>query len=307
MSYVKIEDTLKDVGGSVYDDYWQQNGFKQFYKTFRKGVDLPKSYLVIADNSKKITQRYHLRGFQFGNWLTNEDRFNYLAAFFVCAYDLNKVLKFKNNNIGLDGALGISFGSRGRSTAAAHFESLTNIINITRYKKVIKHPLTGRKVNVPKIKRFKFTGGVGAIAHEYGHFLDYEFGSKFETDNNYYALTNGRSIDRNPITYNNSKKMRNIVEEILSKAYWKDYSKKIKSNYIKRLEKVTDKDYFFRRNEIFARLFEQYIAYKLLKIGINNSFLVQTKYNENIYMKNSELKEIVPLFDKLIREMRTYF
>lgn len=301
----KIQDSLK-VGDSRFDRYWQEEGFSEFYRQFRRGVKLPKSYTGIANSSEKVIKKYHLKGFQFGNWLTNDDRYNYIAAFFVCAYDLNKILKFKNSNIGLDGRLGVAFGARGYKGAVAHYESNTRVINITRYKKYIKD-FFGNVIPVPKESKFKLTGGVGAVAHEYGHFLDYVFGSDFETHSSVYSLTNGRSTNRNRIKYTASKKLRNTAEDILELAYWKNPAKKVKSNYIKRIEEFTDKDYFFRRNEIFARLFEQYIGYKLSRIGIKNEFLTFTKYNEKIYLKPSELKAVAPLFDELIKEMRTYF
>ncbi|HMT36897.1 MAG TPA: hypothetical protein PKC41_13635, partial [Chitinophagaceae bacterium] len=73
-----------------------------------------------------------------------------------------------------------------------------------------------------------------------------------------------------------------------------------------RIEAASDSDYFVRRNEIFARLFEQYISYKLQKINIYNKFLCVTKYDRRIYMKPDELKKVIPLFDLLLQKIRAF-
>ena len=297
MGDYKIVSTLDDKSGySGLDRYWSRSGFEAFYKRFRKGIELP-NYLKANPNSViKIQERYHLRGVQFGNWVTTEDRFNYLATLYICLYDLNKVLKFKDNNLGLDAALGLAFGARGRGRAVAHYEPSTNIINMTRY---------SSETSLPKTHRFLHSGGVGALAHEYGHFLDYYFGSKYELDNDVYSLTNGSSTHGKRIVYKASQKLRNLVEDILAFAYWDKSGKP--SNYYKRVRAASKNSYFVERTEIFARLFEQYIGYKLKLMGIENSYLTDPKYSEKIYLTTKELKEVAPLFDKLIAGMRTHF
>lgn len=293
----KLVSTLDDDSGfSGLDRFWDRQGFQDFYKGFRKGSDLPKYIKENPNNVLKVQDVYKLRGIQFGNWLTQEDRYNYTAALYICLYDLNKILKFKDQNIGLDGTLGIAFGARGRSKAMAHFESANDIINMTRY---------NNDSSISKEARFLYSGGVGALAHEYGHFLDYFFGANYEPNSSVYALTNGRSTSRTRIKYLASQKMRIITEDILEQAYWTALGKP--SAYYQRIRKVTEEAYWVRRNEIFARLFEQYIGYKLNKVGINNSFLNNQKYNNIFYYNSKELQKVVPLFDTLITQMRTHF
>jgi hypothetical protein len=293
----KLVSTLDDDSGdSGLDRFWDRQGFQDFYKGFRKGSDLPKYIKDNPNNVLSVQDTYKLRGIQFGNWLTQEDRYNYTAALYICLYDLNKILKFKDNSIGLDGTLGVAFGARGRSKAMAHFEASTNIINMTRY---------NSDTSLTKENRFLYSGGVGALAHEYGHFLDYFFGANYEPNSSIYALTDGRSTSRTRIKYLASQKMRIIVEDILEQAYWTGPGKP--SAYYQRIRKVTEEAYWVRRNEIFARLFEQYIGYKLDKVGINNSFLNNQKYNNIFYYNPKELQKVVPLFDALITQMRTHF
>lgn len=296
MADYRIQDTFKEKSGSRLDNYWDERGFEKFYKGFRRGIDLPKNLAKITNSAKEVGDKYKLRGFQFGNWLTMEDRYNYLAAFFVCLYDLNKVLKFKGNNLGLDNHLGVAFGARGKSRAVAHYEPWSDIINMTRYQEI---PGASKKA------KFLYTGGVGSFAHEYGHFLDYHFGANFITHGRVYSISGGSSASRVRYPYTANHKARIIMEDILEKAYWKSKGKE--SNFYKRIREYSNRKYFVQRNEIFARLFEQYIQYKLKERGIKNSFLTDTKYDERIYMRKSELEKVVPLMDALVREFRGYF
>lgn len=181
---IKIMDTLggESIGTSRMEAWWKGKGFTAIYKGFRKGT-VPAVFLKQIIDVRKVEKLFKLRGFQFGNWVNNEDRFNYLAALGICLFDLNKVLKFKGNNLGLDNTLGVAFGARGQRGALAHYEPRTHIINMTRYydaDKWIKPP--------SKAVRFVVSGGVGSFAHEYGHFLDYFFGSRVETTTPYYEM-----------------------------------------------------------------------------------------------------------------------
>lgn len=297
-----IENTLSEKSPSRLEKWWGANGFQRIYKEFRGGTLDPVFMKQIAD-VRNVSKVFNLRGYQFGNWVTNEDRFNYLAALGICLYDLNKVLKFKSNNMGFDGHLGVAFGARGFKGAVAHYEPWSHVINVTRYKEA--DDFIGKP---SKEVRFVNSGGVGSFAHEYGHFLDYFFGSRYEVDTNVFSLSDGTSIDRKRKNYNKSKQpLRYAMEDILEVAYWGSPVKKEKSAYIKRIEGFSDKDYYVQRCEIFARLFEQYIGHKLIQLKVENKFLTKTKYNTAIYMTDAELKKVIPLFDNLLVLMRMAF
>lgn len=300
---IKITDTLGSgkIGMSKMEAWWRGKGFKDIYKEFRKG-SVPAVFLKQIRDVRNVEKLFQLRGFQFGNWVNNEDRFNYLAALGICLFDLNKVLKFKSNNLGLDHNLGVAFGARGQRGAVAHYEPKNHIINMTRYydaNKWIKPP--------SKAIRFVESGGVGSFAHEYGHFLDFFFGSRVEVNSRYYSLSNGSSTNSTRIKYDKKKfPIRYAMEDLLEVAYW-DASKTKPSTFLKRIEAYSNKPYYVERTEIFARLFEQYIAFKLKQNGIANSFLTDTKYTRAVYMTPTELRRVVPLFDRLLVLMRTAF
>lgn len=289
---------VTDLGGNVSlfsraDKYWRSQGIKPFYKKFRPGLNLDE-ITDLLDGEETVLKRFSLKGIEFGNWVTNEDRVNYIAASIISLYDLNKILKF-NNNLGLDKTLSLAFGSRGQGLASAHFEPANWVINITRYNK--------DTTTENKEFNFLYSGGVGAFAHEYGHFLDYFFGTFIEQDKSRRSLTLGHltttAIDVNGEKGELRKSMARIIEAIIFKKPGQ------KSNYYKRLETVVaGSEYFFRHNELFARAFEQYVSHQLQANGINNKFLSREKYSTSVYMKPGDLSRVIPLIDQLIQKMR---
>lgn len=242
------------------------------------------------DNSERVMKTFKIDGIGFGNWVTIEDRINYINAIFIGLYDLNKILKF-GGNMGFN-VLKISIGARGKGKALAHYEPLMKHINITRYKRCLEKD---------KYLYFITSGGIHSFAHEYGHFLDYYVSLDKMKSN--IALSGGRNDTRTKMGFKDKIGIRfdNLMYAI------QNDSKGNPSPYMKRLAKVTDdleNKYWLYRNEIFARTFESFITYKLAKNGIENLFLSKPKYNENFYLTNSELKKIEPLFDDLIKEIR---
>lgn len=297
MSGLKISDTDQGITvGSRADLYWQSNEIGEFYKYLRPKLQLPGT-LVKLNRIETVLDYFKIQSVGFGNWVTVEDRINYINAMVIAFYDLNKVLRF-NRNIGINKNLSITFGARGFGGAMAHYENSGRIINITRYS----------DGSSPKVVRFLTSGGVTAFAHEYGHFLDYFFGTHVEPYKGSIALTNGRSIATKPTGINSP--MRIITDKILFSIMF-NKSGREHSAYYKRLKQFVDRtqgygDYFIRRNEIFARAFEVYVMFELKQMGITNKFLTASKYSSMYNLKESEIKPLVPLFRELLRHMRRY-
>lgn len=285
-----IIDTSNEVSkGSRADQYWKEEGFDDFVQFIRPNLILPK-VLNDASNTAEIMKRFSLNGFNFGNWVTNEDRHNYLGGIVVSLYDLNKILDF-NYNLGF-GVLSVAFGARGRGKALAHYEPGNKIINITRYNDGEEY----------KAARFIATGGMGALAHEYAHFLDYFSGEFLDKSDTLFALTGGSITSRNRT--NESGEMRVICDDILELIVWETPDKQ--SNYYKRLIKFLERtddagDYYVRRNELFARWFEAWIGYELDNLNVTNKLLTQQKYSSFIYPTFCEIELVAPLFHKLCK------
>lgn len=289
---IKLQDTSPIIGSnSRLENYWKQNGFEKFYVRFRSGMKLPLTYQTV-DSVDKLVKLFKLNAVGFGNWVTQEDRFNYISALTIALYDIDKVCRFKNN-IGLNGTVSFSFGARGKGAALAHFEPNTFIVNVTRY---IDNS------NTDKERRFLLTGGAGSVAHEFGHALDYYFGTFRDKITGVPAISGGNTIRTRYDVGGGAirLKMNKLIDAICWRTPYKE-----SSQYYKRLEANFSGDYMFRRNEIFARAFEKYIQVKLRKLGIVNKFLNETKYAADSYLTDAEIQKVIPLFDDLMAEMRS--
>ncbi len=285
------------------DNYWEGKAkvvFTPNNKQIRSGSDIPKTYQY--DNIEFIENHYNLKSIEFGNWLSQQDRKNYLAGLGLALYDLTSILGFNPKSLSLKKKITVAFGARGRGSALAHFESDTFAINITRYKR----PAKGSTLR-PSFDRTKLLiagGGVGSFAHEYGHALDY-FGGTFVERHVGGALSDGRSLRIRPnktLINKNGSGVGSLMERLLYKIIWKSDNKH--SSYYSRLlankKKLGLTGYFFRRNELFARAFESYVHYKMAKKRYKNIFLAETKYDPRIYLMPGEIKGLEKEFDALV-------
>ncbi len=110
-------------------------------------------------NGTEITGQHYLdtfgfRGGEFGNWMNQNDRQASLNMGFEALKDLASVLKISDRDISYQGTLAIAFGARGSGNAAAHYEPLRKVINLTKMH------------------------GAGSLAHEWWHGLDDYLGKK---------------------------------------------------------------------------------------------------------------------------------
>lgn len=158
----KINDTNASVSiGGRLRNYWDEHGVKQHRSSFVRfddDVDL-----------KALIQEYKLHGFEFGRYVNNEDRYDFVLAAKEALKDIAWMLK--TDNLGVEYKIGIAFGARGRGgNAKAHYEPLLNMINLTKNK------------------------GGQSLAHEYGHAIDYNVGMLIDQNKKHAALSAGRSM-----------------------------------------------------------------------------------------------------------------
>lgn len=110
---------------------------------------------ITSDPNKAVDHlidEYGLRGFQWGNSVTDSERKHHAARMVEAIADLADVTGLHPKDISLDGKLGLAVGARGHGTAAAHYEPGNQVINMTR------------------------NSGVGTFAHEWGHAFDHMLG-----------------------------------------------------------------------------------------------------------------------------------
>jgi Large polyvalent protein-associated domain 1 len=283
------------------DEYWHDKVkviFTPNNKQIRSGIEIPKSYTY--DSIDFVEHHYGLRAIEFGNWLSQQDRKNYLSGLGIALFDLHHIIAFTPKQISLHNKLSVAFGARGRGNALAHFESDTFTINITRYSRP-KQGSSKRK-GFDRTDLLTASGGIGSFAHEYAHALDY-YGGMFADKTTSGALSGGRSERVNTDkTLLNKNTLEALMEKLLDKIIWQ--KPKVHTAYYIRLQKAKLSDYYFRRNELFARAFETYIHFKMQTKKHKNIFLAETKYDPRYYLSIPEMKKLEKDFDALINAIK---
>lgn len=302
----KIVDQGKTAPHGKIDTYWRNEGMEVVFKAddpkVRSGAKVPETYQYTSP--KFIEKYYKLSGIEFGNWLSQQDRFNYVTGLGLALFDLHKALGFKPEQIGINERLSVAFGARGRGKARAHFEWGTFAINLTRYSRPEK--LKSRPHTFKRVDLILKDGGVGSFAHEYGHALDF-FGGMHVASEKGDSFSLSGDNDTNPkpnMALLKQNTLRGLMEKLLFKINWKTQNQR--SNYYARLSQVAKTDYYFERCEIFARAFEVYVHYKLNKHKYYNAFLNKTKYRQGLYLTFAEMKAIEKDFDALINAIKKH-
>jgi hypothetical protein len=291
--------------GSRAELYWQEKEFEKFYLTLRPGLKLPAA-LNGVNGVPYVIKTYNLAGIGFGRWLTNEDKFNYTNALYIALYDFRKVLGF-GANIGF-GALNVTFGARGRGRAMAHYEPWSDTINITRYSR-------DAKGDFGQGKAFVNSGGISALAHEYGHFLDYFAGTYFEKSANTVALSGGRAVSSSRQHIGQDKtSLKFLMDEIMDVLIWENRKRNKHTKFYATLLKLLEGDekkgeYWIRRNEIFARFMEVYTEMVLGQTKVKNKLLIGTmKYYEfaGVYPPRYLVERAAPMMKKFLSRFKGY-
>ena len=291
-----------------------------------------------------IINTYKLSGLEFGNWVNQVRRLDYCLSTIVAFYDMQKVLKLKNNNIGINKNIGFAFGARGAASAYAHYEPLTKVINLTRDRRIdkVKKPFSNMPLATYKDSsldewedltnrmRMEYSG-YGSIAHEYGHALDYVCSELFTKGRStalsggsitLYSFKNAQIAHAhflgavyNGKTYATLNKLEQAFIDCLEPFL---FTKGKPTGFYQRVYNYAQKrsDYWSRLNEIWARIFETYIAYKLFKTGIKDYYLVRAgkgKYRVelgknalNVYPTFGEMGKHARKIDKFIATLNEY-
>lgn len=220
-----------------------------------------------------VIKRFRLKGFEYGNWVSNSDRYDNLIAAQRSLQHLAQIIG--SDNIGINGNVGVAFGARGYGgSAVAHYEAQYNMINLSK------------------------TNGAGSLAHEYGHALDYNFGSFVDQHKSYAALSGGYSTAQT-LEANTGGQLRAMVNRLVDAVIRTDSHQAIRKK---------GNEYWIRRTEIFARCYEQYICYKMRKIS-TDKYLTETwdhYCNSKAYLTEAEFLTILPIADKLNAEIAKF-
>lgn len=247
------------------EKYWQGRNVKSKFSAAAKTAD--------DVDLMEILHYYSLKGFEFGNWLNNDERYDHVLACKEALHNLAWVMH--THNIGFDRQIGIAFGARGTTGALAHYECYTNMINLTK------------------------KNGHQSLAHEYGHALDWNFG-RYVDQNKHYNWLTGSMTSSSAFLDNTGGQFRHYANAIV------DTIKKTDSYA------SVSGEYWCRRNEIFARAFEQYVCYcikSVAKSGASTRYLCKSwSYytGSKNYLSESDFKKVLPFFKLLVAEFGKY-
>ncbi len=226
--------------------------------TSRREDGPPLSFTNIQAGTSYLLGNLGLRGVQWGNYVTDGEREHHLQQSAQALTDLAQVLNLSLPAVGAK--LGLAIGARGKGSALAHYEPDRKVINLTR------------------------KGGVGSLAHEWGHFMD-------------NALAGG-----DPNHFTSAGKDGREFQTLMSG---------LRTRCIGILRKIPDafmsvkkKNYWIQPEEIFARTFERYVQLKLKDAGMVNTYLAGVKEEGGLWPTDEEVRKAAPVIEKFIDAYR---
>lgn len=166
---------------------------------------------------------YNFGYFEFGRYVQENKRINMFYSTVEGCTILSSELFFNSANLGMDKEVSVAYGARGQGgKALAFYDPYSGFINLTR------------------------DSGVGSFAHEYAHALDYILGSRYDTLKGSMYLTDGGETP-----------LRRIVTSILDEVLKQFNEHNTKEEPIK----YDEKEYWYRKKEVFARSFEAWVSW----------------------------------------------
>lgn len=185
-------------------------------------------------NVANFADAFRFRGVEFGNWVTQEERTDFLCRCYDAFCDLAELLGISRAGLGLEG-LGFAFASRGVGRAAAHYEPGRNVINLTK------------------------RSGAGCVAHEWFHALDHFLGVSAGLGGYFSKAAPAQRVGRL------GDAMTALLQAIRASQYYQRARK---------IDDLKDKSYWATSVELCARAFEKYIHARLNEAGRASGFLV---------------------------------
>lgn len=242
------------------------------------GSPVPETFDAQSQRTLKDMQ---MRGLQWGNSVTDDERLHHMKKSTEAFQDLTEVLGLPTEMASFNGRLGLAIGARGRKGASAHYESSTKVINLTR------------------------ASGVGTLAHEWGHFFDNVVAQLGGDGNNYASATSFRT-DTDPVL--------KAFADLKDSPAFQEFKKHSRDTFYK-LQKegpiFKDWGYWGNPQELFARSFEAHVSHKLASQGRKNTYLHAADYNgiglgggHGMWPSSEMSAKLAPHFDALFEAFK---
>ncbi len=239
----KMIDAGKIVPHGRIQSYWSS---KPEVNLKKYTTNVPKEMIDVYTDPEKTCKYFGLRSIEFGNWLNDNERIQFLVGIADCLYLIKRMYSLSSpKKIGKN-ELSISLGARGRGgKAAAHYEGGNKVINITK----------------PHVT-------AGAFMHEFAHHVD--FSSRIPR----YGIPSGGASRSISIFEDRLKAPTpvNWFEKLFEKLYI--YNNKF-TDFAEQMKQ--DTDYMASRVEVFARTSEVY--FRMKQKGTKNKIFTSSRYN----------------------------
>lgn len=277
------EDANQIMKELIEEDYILSESLKNISETIKRRSPLDGENRIGKKHREddltvdQFMEKLKFKGIEFGNWVKQEERQQFLNSVYDGYADLMEIIGFSVEMSSLENKLGIAFGSRGTSKASAHFDSSRSLIHITK------------------------TKAIGSLAHEYAHALDHFLGEK--TGLLCYASEISEEIFiRQKLNENNLFcAIMNWKQAVKNSAMYKNTVL---------IDADKNKKYYSTDVELFARCFEQWIKLEMNKREMNNNFLVfdvTPEESENklfVYPSEKEREYLGVLMADIVKEIK---
>ncbi len=240
---------------------------------------------TVQSGTKFMMNDIGLRGLQYGNSVTDDERKHHLQKSAEALADLADMTGLPDRAISLDKSLGLAIGARGKGNALAHYEPMSKVINLTR------------------------NGGVGSLAHEWGHALDnYLAGGNVDTKGVGAFMSaessrfSPRSIERG---YSDPDPVGEAMYKLREAFSSSGFDSRLRVTMKEMGMSSKQMDYWNSAEEKFARCFERHVQHKLQTSDRENTYLVGLrKVGHPLWTTDEEAKHLAPYFDNLLKAVK---
>ncbi len=248
-----------------------------------------------------VTNTLKMRGLQWGNSVSDEERVHHLQKASEAFADLAEILDLPDSAVSLSGSIGLAIGARGTGNALAHYEPGNKVINLTR------------------------KNGVGSLAHEWGHAFDHHIAGGKLSNNGETTVADYLSGQTRTKEFRRDDKGDWIKDEagamktfpLSEDPVWaamhgvrtameeSGFNKRLKEQLREAVKMgiVSQKkatDYWASHHEKFARTFERYIQHKLGAANRENTYLSGVEPH-GFWPNGEEISKITPAIDNLMQ------
>ena len=244
---------------------------------------------TVEAGKKHLIGNVGMRGIQWGNSVTDDERQHHLTRTAEALADLADATGLDDQHISLGGKLGLAIGARGKGTAMAHYEPGSKVINLTR------------------------KNGVGSLAHEWGHALDHELnGGGLTTGSDGKPKGDYLSADPRDHGGHPVKEAMKGVRKAMKESGFDDRLRTTIYDMMRAGELPrsntpgqTPMDYWGSHEEKFARVFEKHVQHKLKGEGRENTYL-SGEGGHKLWPTPEESAKIAPAMDALMAAVKAH-